>query len=106
MFAHQALQGALPARDMPGCCGLGPLETTAARARRWADLSEQAKDLLLKMLEYDPATRITGKQARVLHSRQLRPCEAHHQQAGARPALQSALRSGTWQDVGSEATCA
>ena len=34
------------------------------RACRWADLSEEAKDLLLRMLDYDPAARITSKQAR------------------------------------------
>ncbi len=45
-----------------------PPEAPAARTRRWADLSEPAKDLLLKMLDYDPAKRITSKQARAPHS--------------------------------------
>ncbi|KAK9831839.1 hypothetical protein WJX81_000472 [Elliptochloris bilobata] len=34
----------------------------ALRDKRWADLSKQAKDLLLRMLEYDPSKRITAKQ--------------------------------------------
>jgi len=52
----------LPTQSYP------PSEALAACTRRWADLSEPAKDLLLKMLDYDPAKRITSKQARAPHS--------------------------------------
>lgn len=30
--------------------------------RRWLDLSESAKELVMGMLEYDPKTRLTAKQ--------------------------------------------
>ena len=69
---HQAVPGAaqLPRHCSPdahtslwlrACCDMFTAEW---RACRWADLSEEAKDLLLRMLDYDPAKRITSKQAR------------------------------------------
>ena len=51
-----------------GCRGGSPIWVKGLNKSlntcRWADLSEQAKDLLLRMLEYDPTKRITSKQAR------------------------------------------
>ena len=43
----------------------GGIFHAAAALRRWLDLSDTAKDLLMGMLEYDPKKRLTAKEVLV-----------------------------------------